>query len=88
MDTNKNPQLSAVPNTEKTVSAYKPIAEKPISKLPSLKIIPLGGVGSVTKNMYVYEFGDDQLVVDCGMGFPQDPKPSAHRNYGPIQKGY
>jgi len=37
-----------------------------------LKIIPLGGVGSVTKNMYVYEYGDDQMVVDCGMGFPQD----------------
>lgn len=38
----------------------------------SLKIIPLGGVGDVTKNMYVYEYGNDQLVVDCGMGFPKD----------------
>lgn len=40
--------------------------------MSQLKLIPLGGVGSATKNMYVYEFGDDQLVVDCGMGFPQD----------------
>lgn len=88
MDTNKNPQLSTSPKTdkphfgfkpnpvktdlEKPASAYKPIQAKPISQLPSLQIIPLGGVGSVTKNMYVYEFGDDQLVVDCGMGFPQD----------------
>jgi ribonuclease J len=40
-------------------------------KIP-LKIIPLGGVGDVTKNMYVYEYGNDQLVVDCGMGFPKD----------------
>ncbi len=39
--------------------------------MSQLKLIPLGGVGSATKNMYVYEFGDDQLVVDCGMGFPQ-----------------
>ncbi|KKU32831.1 hypothetical protein A3K29_01525 [Candidatus Collierbacteria bacterium RIFOXYB2_FULL_46_14] len=40
--------------------------------MSQLKLIPLGGVGSATKNMYVYELGDDQLVVDCGMGFPQD----------------
>ncbi|NCP47116.1 hypothetical protein AUJ42_01695 [Candidatus Collierbacteria bacterium CG1_02_44_10] len=38
--------------------------------MSQLKLIPLGGVGGVTKNMYVYEFGDDQIVVDCGMGFP------------------
>ena len=38
--------------------------------MSQLKLIPLGGVGGVTKNMYVYEFGDDQVVVDCGMGFP------------------
>lgn len=37
-----------------------------------LKIIPLGGVGDVTKNMYVYEYGNDQIVIDCGMGFPKD----------------
>jgi len=38
--------------------------------MSQLKLIPLGGVGGVTKNVYVYEFGDDQIVVDCGMGFP------------------
>lgn len=37
---------------------------------PYLKIISLGGAGEVTKNMYVYEYGNDQLIVDCGMGFP------------------
>ena len=40
-------------------------------KIP-LKIIPLGGVGDVTKNMYVYEYGNDQIVIDCGMGFPKN----------------
>jgi ribonuclease J len=39
---------------------------------PVLKLIPLGGVGDVTKNMYVYEYGDDQIAIDCGMGFPKD----------------
>lgn len=37
---------------------------------PLLKLIPLGGIGDVTKNMYVYEYGDDIIVVDCGIGFP------------------
>ncbi len=35
-----------------------------------LRLIPLGGVGDVTKNMYVYEYGDDILIVDCGVSFP------------------
>ena len=41
----------------------------------SLKIIPLGGVGDVTKNMYVYEYGEDIIIVDCGVGFPDDAMP-------------
>ncbi len=41
----------------------------------SLKVIPLGGVGDVTKNMYVYEFGSDIVIVDCGVGFPDEAMP-------------
>lgn len=41
----------------------------------SLKIIPLGGVGDVTKNMYIYEYGDDIIIVDCGVGFPDEAMP-------------
>lgn len=37
-----------------------------------LRIIPLGGVGDVTKNMYVYEYGRDIIVIDCGVGFPDE----------------
>ncbi len=40
-----------------------------------LKIIPLGGVGDVTKNMYIYEMGDDIIIVDCGVGFPDEAMP-------------
>ena len=40
-----------------------------------LKLIPLGGVGDVTKNMYVYEYGDDIIIVDCGVGFPDEGMP-------------
>lgn len=38
----------------------------------ALRIIPLGGVGDVTKNMYVYEYGNDIIIVDCGIGFPDE----------------
>lgn len=37
---------------------------------PPLRIITLGGTESVTKNMTVYECGEDILIVDCGFGFP------------------
>lgn len=39
---------------------------------PKLKIIPLGGLGEIGKNMTAYEFGGDIVVVDCGMGFPDE----------------
>ena len=38
----------------------------------SLKIISLGGFGEVTKNMFVYETPKDILIVDCGVGFPEE----------------
>ena len=41
----------------------------------TLKLIPLGGVGDVTKNMYVYEYGNDIIIVDCGVGFPDEAMP-------------
>ncbi len=37
-----------------------------------LKIIPLGGLGEIGKNMTVFEFGSDMIIVDCGMGFPDE----------------
>src|SRR5258708_23306106 len=37
----------------------------------SLRIIPLGGMGNVTKNMFLYEYGNEMLIVDCGIGFPE-----------------
>lgn len=35
-----------------------------------LRIIPLGGLGEIGMNLMVYEYGDDAIVVDCGMMFP------------------
>ena len=40
--------------------------------ISKLRIIPLGGLGEIGKNMTAIEFGSDIIVVDCGMGFPDD----------------
>ena len=40
--------------------------------METLRIIPLGGLGEVGKNMTVYELGDETIVVDAGLAFPRD----------------
>jgi len=41
----------------------------------NLKIISLGGWGKVTQNLFVYEYNNQILVVDCGIGFPDEETP-------------
>jgi len=43
-----------------------------VSGGPLLKIIPLGGLNEIGKNMTVYQYEEDIVVVDCGMAFPED----------------
>jgi len=38
----------------------------------NLKIIALGGLNEIGKNLTVYEYGADIIIVDCGLGFPDD----------------
>ena len=45
------------------------------TKQPKLKIIPLGGLGEIGKNMTVYEYKDDIIVVDLGSIFPSEDMP-------------
>ena len=40
-----------------------------------IRIIPLGGLGEIGKNMTVIEFNNDMVVIDCGLGFPEDDMP-------------
>ena len=37
-----------------------------------LRIIPLGGIGEIGKNMTAFEYGNDMIVVDCGLAFPRE----------------
>lgn len=41
-------------------------------KQESLKIIPLGGLHEIGKNITVFEYGNDIVLVDCGLAFPED----------------
>ena len=40
-----------------------------------LKLIPLGGLGEIGKNMTLLEYGEDIIVIDCGLAFPDDDMP-------------
>ena len=43
--------------------------------MSKLKIVPLGGLGKVTQNMFLYEYENEILIVDCGIGFPDSYMP-------------
>lgn len=43
-----------------------------MDKLNKLAIIPIGGLGEIGKNMTVIRYGDDIIVLDCGLAFPED----------------
>ena len=53
----------------KTSSSSKTVEKSPI------KIIPLGGLGEIGKNITLYEYEGDMLLVDCGMSFPDEDTP-------------
>lgn len=46
-----------------------------MAKTPKLKVIPLGGLHEIGKNITVFEYGDDIIIVDCGIAFPDDDMP-------------
>lgn len=71
----KNVKSEIKKNDERAVvSAPKPVHEKKNIKVARdrLKIIPLGGLEEVGKNMTVFEYGNEMIIVDCGVAFPED----------------
>ena len=72
---------SMVTQVKETFRPSKPQESKPQNRahksaptLPTgkLKIIPLGGLHEIGKNMTVIEYENDIIIVDCGFGFPDD----------------
>ncbi len=62
-------------NTKTMEKQFKPSFMNKFDRSQKLRVIPLGGVGDVTKNMYVYEYGNDIIIADCGVGFPDEGMP-------------
>lgn len=70
--TKKNVKKPAAKKTRR--AADEPKNRKPKNKKPSakLRIIPLGGLDEIGRNMTAFEYGDELIVFDCGLGFPDD----------------
>ena len=77
--TRKTPTKKKIANTKNEENIMnlkeekkKNTKEKNIFKKSKLKIIPLGGLHEVGKNITAFEYEDEILVVDCGLSFPED----------------
>ena len=73
-DTSKSKTTRSRKNTRGTRSSkgVKNTQEQSIFKKSNLKIIPLGGLHEIGKNITVFEYEDEIIVVDCGISFPED----------------
>ena len=58
--------------TRRTARVGKRNIQKEIFKQSKLKIIPLGGLHEIGKNITVFEYENEMIVVDCGLSFPED----------------
>ncbi len=77
----KKQEAPAAPKkTEKKKSERQTHVRKPKNSAPrknekSVKVISLGGLGEIGKNMTLLEFEDDIIIIDCGIGFPEEDMP-------------
>ena len=63
---NNNNRYSGRPNRTPRV---------PAQQKPKLKVIPLGGLHEIGKNITAFEYEDEIMIIDCGVAFPEDDMP-------------
>lgn len=70
---NKNEIVKKVVNKENKNNEKKKYVKKKLAPLQKkIKIIPLGGLGEIGKNMTAFEYKDEIIVIDCGLAFPDE----------------
>ena len=47
-------------------------SQRQVKRADNLKVIPIGGLNEIGKNLTVLEYKEQILVIDCGMSFPED----------------
>ncbi len=72
LPTTKAENVERANQKEGTERKKRPTKNKSIFKNSKLKIIPLGGLHEVGKNITVFEYENEIIVVDCGLSFPED----------------
>ena len=70
--TEKPKKRSYRPRKKKETQTRESKQEQVKFKKENLKIIPLGGLLEIGKNITVFEYGNDIILVDCGLAFPED----------------
>ena len=75
--TNKDLRTTRIPKTKKTKSDIQTIEElsPKVFNKKALRVVFLGGVGEIGKNITALEYGDDIIIIDCGSIFPDEDMP-------------
>ncbi len=75
MTTTNKQRYTPKGKVKKTVKTNGKSKTSKTAKKQPLRIIPLGGLNEIGKNMTLYEYGEDMFIVDCGMTFPNAEMP-------------
>ena len=70
--TEKTKKRDYIPRSRKTAKTRESKTEQVQFKKEKLKIIPIGGLLEIGKNITVFEYENDIVLVDCGLAFPED----------------